>query len=254
MLLLRKKKDDDDFLFVSPKSKTSERTFSLSDDDVYPGLKKRKTETNHIVLTPNAHHSPSSNENKDKKFNFLTDNLFSSEKKPKHKDRRESNENNFHFVLPSRRPNSPYAHSIFAAPHNNYYQHQPYHPYMKPKSIKVNEETPPILTQIIKSPTIIKLAPSFTNATIENKRNETEKADKTEKVESYGLTLEKEKEIIDKKLKEKINSLSKLDGYDFISNPKKINNQPSQEKLVKKITKLNELNTVLQEGKYTNLK
>ena len=43
-----------------------------------------------------------------------------------------------------------------------------------------------------------------------------------------------------------------MDGYDFITNPKKFKNNPQNDRNEKNTVKLKELNSFLRDGKYIN--
>ena len=110
--------------------------------------------------------------------------------------------------------------------------------------LRIMKNTPPILTQIIEIPSV--------NNNVLKKKFEDQFPEKSYNTIDSSITLEKEREIIDKKLKESISNLSKMDGYDFITNPKKFKNNPQNDRNEKNTVKLKELNSFLRDGKYIN--
>ena len=235
---------NNDYFNVLPKKHSIVHTTTLlNDDDVYPNLKRQplrpRFEKTRNSYSPVYHSKYTMNDDSDKEkaFRLMTDNLVKKEKDLEDKEKNDINGID-NYNKPRLTKRSPYADSFIqkSGPENNVIT--------TPKMLRVMKNTPPILTQIIEIPSV--------NNNVLKKKFEDQFPEKSYNTIDSSITLEKEREIIDKKLKESISNLSKMDGYDFITNPKKFKNNPQNDRNEKNTVKLKELNSFLRDGKYIN--
>lgn len=138
----RKSLDDDDD-FISPRVKTSTPKHLLSDDEVYPKLKKEKPISSNYFKSSRKktapYYSPKSNDDEsdeDKRFKMVTDNLLKSEKAIEEKEKSDTKRptHNSDSFYPSHKsvPNSPYSNSFLPSHHKTYQTYHPYRPTIIP--------------------------------------------------------------------------------------------------------------------------